>query len=450
MRFAPDRGAQMISRRQLVVSAALLGAGCTVTDLPRRPSGFVSAEGIRLTLDGVPYRFTGANMYYGAYLGAQAPLGNRDRLKRELDSLKALGVTNLRVLGASELSPLKNSLKPAFHTNKPPLNETLLEGLDFLLAEMGARGMRAVIYVGNFWEWSGGFATYLYWTNGGRYIDMNDPAHPWPEFADFSAQFYASAPAVALYRDYVRSLVTRTNTITHRAYREDATIMAWQLANEPRPAGSDAFGASNMKAFRNWISGTAAFIKSLDENHLVSTGNEGLKGCLESADCVSDAHRVAEIDYLTCHIWPLNWAWVDAKDLPGTYEKGEQLSADYLDRHVALATALNKPLIVEEFGFPRDVGSYDPGTATTFRDRFYTTIYARAAASASDGGPVAGSNFWGWGGSGRPMHPDHRMQAGETAYVGDPPHEPQGWYSVFDNDVSTLQIIRANAAAMKG
>jgi len=438
----------MISRREMVLSAALLGAGCAGTQPSQKPSGLVTVEGGQLSLSGTAYRYTGANMYYGAYLGANAPFGNRDRLKRELDALKALGVGNLRVLGASELSPLKNSLRPAFH-DRQSLNEDLLGGLDFLLAEMGAREMRAVVYLGNFWEWSGGFATYLYWTNGGHYIDMNDPAHPWPEFADFSAHFYASAAAVALYRDYVRSLVTRTNTITHRAYRDDRTIMAWQLANEPRPAGSDAFGARNMASFREWITDTVRFIKSLDGNHLVSTGNEGLKGCLDSADCVSAAHNAADIDYLTCHIWPLNWKWVDANDLPGTYAKGEQLSADYFDRHIALAKALNKPLVIEEFGFPRDGGSYDPGTRTTYRDRFYAMIYARVVDGAKNGGPVAGSNFWGWGGSGRPPHPDHRMRRGETDYVGDPPHEPQGWYSVFDSDASTLDIIRRNAEALK-
>ena len=438
----------MISRREMVLSAALLSAGCAGTQPWQKPSRLVTVEGGQLSLSGTAYRYTGANMYYGAYLGANAPFGNRDRLKRELDALKALGVGNLRVLGASELSPLKNSLQPAFH-DRQSRNEGLLDGLDFLLAEMGAREMRALIYLGNIWEWSGGFATYLYWTNGGHYIDMNDPAHPWPEFADFSAQFYANAAAVALYRDYVRSLVTRTNTITRRAYRDDNTIMAWQLANEPRPAGSDAFGARNMASFRGWIADTARFIKSLDGNHLVSTGNEGLKGCLESTDCVSAAHGVAEIDYLTCHIWPLNWKWVDANDLPGTYAKGEQLSADYFDRHVALAKTLNKPLVIEEFGFPRDGGSYDPGTPTTYRDRFYAMIYARVVDGAKNGSPVAGSNFWGWGGSGRPRHPDHRMRRGETDYVGDPPHEPQGWYSVFDSDASTLDIIRRNAEALK-
>jgi mannan endo-1,4-beta-mannosidase len=41
------------------------------------------------------------------------------------------------------------------------------------------------------------------------------------------------------------------------------------------------------------------------------------------------------------------------------------------------------------------------------------------------------------------------MQVGDTSYVGDPPHEPQGWYSVFDSDESTLALIRAHAQAIR-
>lgn len=442
----------MLTRRDLTLSAALLGAGCApgagIFAPPGNAKNFVRVSGSRFSIGVAPYRYAGANMWYGAYLGADAPFGDRDRLKRELDFLAALGVNNLRVLGASELSPLKNSLAPAFRTEKPPYNETLLGGLDFLLAEMAARQMRAVVYVGNFWEWSGGFVTYLYWTNGGLYIDMNDPAHPWPEFPDFSARFYSSAPAVALYRDYVRALVTRTNKVTGKAYRDDPAIMAWQLANEPRPGGSEAFANANMGAFQAWIADTAKFIKGLDANHLVSTGNEGLKGSLESVDCVLKAHGIAEIDYLTCHIWPLNWGWVDDKDLARTYAQGERMSADYLAQHIAFARTLNKPLVVEEFGFPRDTG-YAPGSPTTYKDRFYAMIYSHLLESAKAGGPVAGSNFWGWGGSGRAEHADYHMRRGDSGYVGDPPHEPQGWYSVFDNDTSTLDIIRQHAAAMK-
>jgi mannan endo-1,4-beta-mannosidase len=147
-------------------------------------------------------------MWYAAYLGADAPVGDRDRLKREFDRLTALGVDNVRILGSSEFSPLINSVRPTFRDRTTSYNETLLRGLDHALAEMGRRNMRAVIYLTNFWEWSGGMMTYLYWTNGGRYINMNDPAHPWPEFADMSSEFYASAPAVAMYHDYVRAVAS--------------------------------------------------------------------------------------------------------------------------------------------------------------------------------------------------------------------------------------------------
>jgi mannan endo-1,4-beta-mannosidase len=431
----------MMTRRAVLGAAAAAGACNT----PAAPSTFVAARPDGFVVEGAPYRFAGANLWYGAYLGAN----DRARLARELDRLASIGVDNLRVLGASELSPLRNSLAPAFRSERPPYNETLLQGLDALMAEMGARAMRAVVYLGNFWEWSGGMATYVSWTNGGRFIDMNDPAHPWPAFADFSAEFYANQAAVALYRHYVGALVTRTNSITRVAYRDDPTIMTWQLANEPRPAGGEAAAQQNMSAYLAWIRDTARLIKSLDPNHLVSTGSEGLMGCMESVQCVRDAHEDANIDYLTAHIWPQNWSWVDPADLAGTFANAEARTRAYIGAHIDLARALGKPLVIEEFGFPRDGVALEPGTPVTLRDRFYDLIQSHVRESAAAGGPLAGSNFWAWGGEGRAQHPDLRMRAGDVSYVGDPPHEPQGWYSVFDADQSTIALISAHASALR-
>ena len=269
----------MPTRRDLLIgTSALLAASCAT--VPQgRPGQFVATAGTRFNRGGVRYPVVGANMWAAAYLGADAPIGNRDRLKRELDRLSAIGVNNIRILGSSELSPLKNSVRPTFRDRTSNYNETLLRGLDAALAEMGRRGMTAVIYLTNFWEWSGGMMTYLYWTNGGHYVNMNDPAHPWPEFADMSSEFYASAPAVAMYHDYVRAVVSRRNSITGVLYRDDPAIMAWQLANEPRPGGSPENGREHMAAYLAWIDATARLIKSLDPNHLVSyrqRGNAGL------------------------------------------------------------------------------------------------------------------------------------------------------------------------------
>ena len=439
----------MITRRTLLqASAALIAASAAGCATRLTKDGLVRRSGTALTIGGAPYRFVGANIWYGAYLGAEAPFGNRDRLRRELDALQALGLDNLRLLASSELSPLKNSITPAFRTQGPDYNRTLLEGLDFTLAEMGRRGMKAVLYLTNFWEWSGGMMTYLYWTNGGRYINMNDPAHPWPEFPDFNAAFYRSSNAVGLYHDYVRAVVSRTNSITGRRYADDPAIMSWQLANEPRPGGSDEVGRPNLPSFYAWIAATARLIKSIDRNHLVSTGSEGLQGCLGLEACVDAAHNIPEVDYLTAHIWPQNWGWADPANLAGTWDTVERNTRDYIQRHAAAANRLGRPLVIEEFGFPRDAG-YAPGTPTTYRDRFYSLIYDAVTESARSGGPIAGSNFWAWGGEGRAPHFDHKFRPGDTSYLGDPPHEPQGWYSVFDQDESTKALIRAHAAELR-
>jgi len=443
----------MIDRRSVIMGAAALTGACTMAP---RPGGagtaatpFVTVDGLGLRRHGAPYRYAGANIWYGAWLGAPTAYGDRARLSRELDRLQALGVRNLRVLGSAELSPLKNSITPGFRDAGATYNADLLAGLDWTLAEMARRDMTAVVYLTNFWEWSGGMMTYLYWVNGGDYIDMNDSAHPWPEFADRTAAFYANGRAQALYRDYIRALVTRVNGVTGKPYAADPTIMAWQLANEPRPGGSDAVAVPNLPHYYRWIDETARYIKTLDPNHLVCTGSEGLKGSIEREDVVLAAHRSTAIDYLTTHIWPNNWSWMEAGKLAGTYDAGAARVADYIAAHIRLATTLGKPLVIEEFGYPRDgATAYDPTIPTTFKDRFYRQIYTAIEADVARGGPLAGSNFWAWNGEARTPHADHRFRRGDLGYMGDPPHEPQGWYGVFDSDASTQAVIRAHAAAL--
>lgn len=444
-----------ISRRTALLSslslAGLSVAACANTSKSGNGTAaangdFVTVDGQHFKLKGETYRFVGANIWYGANLGSTGVTGDRARLSKELDDLKAIGITNLRVLASSELSPLNNSLDPAIRTAEDGnYNEELLIGIDYLLAEMAKRDMKAVLYLTNFWEWSGGMVTYQYYTNG-KYMNAGDPAHPWPAFADFSAGFYSNGKAIELYHHYVKTLVTRTNTVTGKPYTDDATIMSWQLCNEPRPGGSEANAKQNFPKYLEWISSTTGLIRSLDKNHLVSLGHEGLKGAVESEQMVLDAH--AEIDYLTAHIWPMNWGWVDPKDMAGTYERGEVEVKNYIKQHIAMAEKLNKPLVFEEFGFARDGNLNSLETPTTMKDRFYGLIYKAVEDAVKTGGPVAGSNFWAWGGAGRAAHADYKMRRGETNYVGDPPHEPQGWYSVFNTDTSTKALIKSHAEAI--
>jgi mannan endo-1,4-beta-mannosidase len=57
-----------------------------------------------------------------------------------------------------------------------------------------------------------------------------------------------------------------------------------------------------------------------------------------------------------------------------------------------------------------------------------------------------GSNFWAWNGEARAAHADFRFRDGDLGYMGDPPHEPQGWYGLFDSDERMLAQLRDHAA----
>ncbi len=411
----------------------------------RTTNGFVRREGKQLRLDGEPYRFAGANLWYGAYLGAEAPYGDRARLGRELDRLRALGVSNVRILASAEEGPLKSSIKPGFRS-KDAWNEALLQGLDYCMAELARRDLKAVLYLTNFWEWSGGMGTYL-WYATGSYLDNGDPAQPWPAFPDHNAAFYGTPAAVEMFHDHVRRVVARTNSVTGVAYKDDPTLMAWQLCNEPRPGASEATIAEVLPAYYAWIEGSVALIRALDPHHLVSLGLEGTIIAEGREDIVLRAH--ATVDYATAHVWPLNWGWVDGKDLPGTWQAGAAKAKEYVQLQERLATSLDKPLVIEEFGFPRDGELYDPSSGTSFRRRYYALIYDAVEASIAAGGPICGSNFWAWNGEGRAEHADYRFRDGDRRYLGDPPHEPQGWYGNFDSDQPMLELIGAHAARLR-
>ncbi|ESQ75154.1 cellulase family glycosylhydrolase [Asticcacaulis sp. AC402] len=443
-------------RHILCFTGASVLAGCDTSSITRSskdavglssPSRFVSVDGQRFSLNGSSYRFVGANIWYGAYLGSPGATGDRARLLRELDDMRAVGITNLRVLASSESGPLISSVSPTFsEKGKLASNSDLLSGLDFLLSEMAKRDMKAVLYLTNFWEWSGGMQHYLHWADGRPVVDPAAPDHIWPAVANRVGEFYRTPAATELYYSYVRSLVSRVNSITGIAYKDDPTLMSWQLSNEPRAGGSRNDVLANLQPYYEWIETTVQLIRSIDKNHLVSLGHEGLKGCGEDRQCVLDAHRY--VDYMTAHIWPQNWGWVNGKDLKGTYQKGEAAVSDYIDQHVAMAKLANQPLVFEEFGYPRDDEAYDPGTPTIWRDRFYALIFKAVEDSQRLGGPVQGSNLWAWGGTGRAIHSDYKMKKNDVNFVGDPPHEPQGWYSVFSSDTSTKALVKAHASVL--
>jgi mannan endo-1,4-beta-mannosidase len=66
-------------------------------------SSFVRTRGHSFEVNGKPYYFVGTNYWYGSLLGLEKnEKRGLKRLRKELDFLKANGVTNLRLLGGAE------------------------------------------------------------------------------------------------------------------------------------------------------------------------------------------------------------------------------------------------------------------------------------------------------------------------------------------------------------
>ena len=357
----------------------------------------------------------GVNFWHAMWLGAEGPLGDPERLARELDLLAGTGVTCLRLMaGAEGPNDAPERVVPALQPEPGVWDAWLLDGLGAALDAIAARGMTAIVCLGNFWWWSGGLAQYRAWASGGAM-----PAPGSAGFEAYSAGFYRDAAARALFDAHVHVVLDRL--AGHSA------IEAWEVCNEPR-------GKHDAEGMRAFLVATADRIRSFDRRARVASGTEGSTASPESAglDFRAD-HESPAIDVATCHLWPQNWGlWDPARDDDAQFDDVLAWSRAYLRRHAVEAAELGKPLWIEELGLARDGGSFDPDAATTRRDAFFDAMLDEAHALAGEGLPVAGLLVWAWTGEGGQRR-------------GDPPHEPAGWYGVRSTDTSTLEVLSRHA-----
>ncbi len=396
-------------------------------------NNFIKAKGTQFFIADKDYNYIGTNLWYGMHLGST----DKKRLKRELNQLQDLGITNLRIMALAE-GPDSEPYRiiPANNQEKN-VREDITRGLDFLLDEMKKRDMHAVVCLSNFWPWSGGFAQYLQWAESIDTIPYPMDTigkQDWDLYQQITSTFYSDSKAKKIYLNKISQIINRKNSITNVFYKDDPTIMSWQLCNEPR-------GMKNVSAYLNWIEESAKFIKQLDSNHLVSVGSEGLTTTPEYNGLpFIETHQSKYIDYTTAHLWVQNWNLYDPKKHSTTYDSALKKAAEYIQHHINLSTQLNKPFVLEEFGISRDEGNFDIAASTKVRDDYFNFIFKLIFQNIKNK-TASGANFWAWGGEGRPKKYAGWWKNGDD-FTGDPPHELQGWYSIYNTDTSTLSVIK--------
>src|SRR6185295_12406773 len=219
-----------------LVLAALLGPA------PRSAAentGFVDTSGRQLTLQGRPFYLHGTSQYTLFYV-SQAMV---DEL---LQDASGLGLNVIRTWAFCEGAG-ENGF--CFQPSPGVYDEATFRKLDYVLFRANQLNLRVILPLVNNWNDFGGMNQYLAWCGSSAGHD----------------DFYVNACTKTLYQDYVRAVLTRVNSYTGLAYKDDPTILAWQLANEPQ-CESDTTG----DRLAAWVAEMAAFVKSIDSNHLLA------------------------------------------------------------------------------------------------------------------------------------------------------------------------------------
>jgi len=266
-----------------------------------------------------------------------------------------------------------------------------MENFDNVVAAAAANGIRLIVALTNNWDNYGGMDVYV------QQI-LDSPDHD---------LFYTNAEVIAAYKNYVAAWVGR--------YLNEPTIMAWELANEPRCTGSTgtSTGTCTTTTITNWISEISAYIKSIDTNHLVAIGDEGFfneptastypyqggEGIDFKANIV-----IKTIDFGTFHNYPDSWGL-----------NGEETSwgTQWIADHETTQASAGKPVIMEEFG------------VTSNQSAVYTAWWNEVLSSG-----LTGDLIWQSGSD---------LSSGAT---------PQDGYAIYP-DGPVYPILTSHAAAMK-
>jgi mannan endo-1,4-beta-mannosidase len=409
------------------------GGGAPAPSSDRRwlPGG-LEVRGKRFYRDGKPFFVNGFNYWSSLPLSREGNTAGWDQVRRDLDALQGMGINMLRIIGGTEgpdTEPLR--IVPSLQPAQGKYDAPSVAGLLRLTEELNHRKLYAIVMMNNFWHWSGGMAQYLAWAGAGPM--PYPPPHPggsWDTYQKTTAQFYSNGKATQAYADFLRYMVPQMS---------NNPAVIWELANEPR-------GINNVKPFVAWVDETARLIRSMAPGQLVTTGSEGQTASASYAGVdVERDHASPFIDFITFHLWAENWGWVHEDNVGPGLPKALDRARAYIDDHAKRATRVGKPLLLEEFGYPRDAHSFAADSPVTIRDKYFDEIYGLVN-SLKATSPMAGIMPWAWAGDARPPRPGEFWKPGDP-FIGDPPHEKQGWYSVYDKD-STVELIKGWSARL--
>ncbi|MFH1593791.1 MAG: cellulase family glycosylhydrolase, partial [Candidatus Omnitrophota bacterium] len=300
------------------------------------------------------YYFSSTNQYYLFY---KEPIAMVDEV---FNDAKAMGLNVVRTWGFCDGEYKQNAYSNliSFQPEAGVYHESGFLRMDYLIAKAKELDMRLIIPLVNNWDEFGGMMAYVRWSPTATLHD----------------DFYTDATCKQLYKNYVSYFLNRVNTITGIAYKNDPTILVWELANEPR-CESDTSGDT----LQAWIEEMSTYIKTVDSNHLVSTGSEGWLDGKYGVDFARN-HQAPNIDICTFHI---------LFDDNSSYFN-EAKAMEWFSGHPDIAHfTVGKPIYCGELGKKVYRTAGNGAQQMDTRNRLYTEWYGECLNRSIDG-----AGFW--------------------------------------------------------
>jgi mannan endo-1,4-beta-mannosidase len=293
---------------------------------------FVERRNGALWLGERQFRFVLVNAYY---LQEEAARGRIDLVDQTLEQARAMGA---RVVRAWAFNDDPNKDDTAIQRAPGVYSERGLAGIDRMIERARAHDLKLILPLVNHWNAYGGARQWLLW-HGVSDAREGDP------------RFFTDPRVRAHYAAHVARIVTR--------YRDDDTVLAWELMNEPRGRGLQP------GALADWVRFAARAVKEAAPRHLISVGDEGEEISLDGYDArfwraVDGAHlfqpdnggsfraflECPDVDLASCHFYPQKYGLRRGTE--------SESGVAWISEHARVAAAAGKPLVVGELGIARD------------------------------------------------------------------------------------------------
>ncbi|KAL6746884.1 glycoside hydrolase superfamily [Haematococcus lacustris] len=336
-------------------------------------SSFVSRRGAQLLLDNRPFYFIGANAYW--LMDVAKMSHTRNQVDRFFKYCNSYGLTVVRMWAFNEGCP-----------SAPGVYDPVeMAAFDYIINSAGSHKIKLILALGNTWT--------AYRSPEDFFLMAGvNPANK------TLLDWYGSRPLRDLYKSHITAMVTRKNSLNGLEYREDPTIMMWDVINEPRCPGCTQHWQQQVHL--SFLKEMSDYLRAMASKQLTAVGTEGYYmdaahlpynpgagAFCEGEDWIAMS-AIGSVDVTTAHIYDRQVEAVPPTWRQPTFEDIMNFFSLSLSSHTDASRAQGKPFVVEEFNL------LSTAFSTEQRAQLFQLVYDALVDSAKSGGALAGAMFW--------------------------------------------------------